>query len=325
MNYLVVGGQQKRAFSMPQEEYTRFGRAVVARYDDQGAGELVLEHTTPPELRPSSKDASVLFKSSSIAGDKLHLCTQTEILSCRLSDFEIINRISLPMFNDVHHVVESRDGTLLVAVTGLDMVVRLNADGDLLEAWNALGEDPWAKWSREEDYRKWLTTKPHASHPNFVFEYGDEIWVSRFEQKDAVCLTNPERRIDIAQERPHDGHVSGDRVYFTTVDGHVVIADLVTTDVIDVVDLHACDPEGLHTGWARGLKIVDDDHVMVGFSTLRVTSIRENVRWIKHRFGMMDNPTPSPTHIALYDLKRRRLVERHVLDDPQIDVIFSIL
>lgn len=325
MEYLVVGGQQKQAFSVPQEEFTRFGQAVVARYGRDGEGEIAFEYVTPPEARPEGREASIVFKSSSISGDRIHLCTQTELLCCRLPDFELLDRISLPMFNDLHHVVESHDGTLLVAVTGLDMVVRLARDGRVLEAWSALGGDPWERWSREEDYRKWLTTKPHASHPNFVFEYGEEVWVSRFEQKDAICLNVPGRRIDIAQERPHDGHVRGHRVYFTTVDGHVVIADLATTKVLDVVDLHACDPDSTHTGWARGLKIVDDDHVLVGFSTLRVTRFRENVRWIKHRFGMTENPAPSPTHVALYDLRRRRLISRQMLEAPRIDVIFSIL
>ena len=325
MEFLVVGGQQKQAFSLPQEEFTRFGNAVVARYTDKGEGVLAFEYVTPPEARPDGKEASVLFKSSSISGDKLHLCTQTELLTCRLTDFELLNRISLPMFNDVHHVVESKNGTLLVAVTGLDMVVRLAPDGTVLEQWNTLGRDPWAKWSQNEDYRKWLTTKPHASHPNFVFEYGDEVWVSRFEQKDAICLNAPERRINIGQERPHDGHISGDRVYFTTVDGHVVIADLISAEVLDVIDLHACDPDSSHTGWSRGLKIIDEDHVLVGFSTLRVTKFRENVRWMKHRFGMIEQPKPTPTHVALYNLTQRRLVWRHMLDSPQVDVIFSIL
>jgi hypothetical protein len=134
-----------------------------------------------------------------------------------------------------------------------------------------------------------------------------------------------DKRIDIGLERPHDGHVLGNKAYFTTVDGHVVVANLDTCSIEKVVDLHKCDKRGEATGWARGLKIIDADNVLIGFSTLRVTSFRENVRWVKKRFGMMRDASITPTHIAMYNLKEERLYWRKVLEDPKVDVIFSIL
>lgn len=69
------------------------------------------------------------------------------------------------------------------------------------------------------------------SHPNHVFELDGEVWVTRFEQRDAICLTTSSPRTDIAAQRSHDGYLFGDRVYFTTVDGHVVIANRKTLQI----------------------------------------------------------------------------------------------
>ena len=325
--FYVVGGKQKKAFNLPQQEYSRFGVGVVAAYSGnyEENGTVKVEYITPDELYAKKDGGSVVFKSGSISNNKIYLCTQTELLIYTLPDFELVHHISLPCFNDVHHVVESKTGNLLVAVTGLDMVVEINTDGKILREWDTLGRQTWQKFSRETDYRKVLTTKPHDSHPNFVFEHNDDVWVSRFEQKDAICLTNPNKRIDIGIERPHDGHVLGDKAFFTTVDGHVVIANLLTCTVERVIDLHKCECAGEATGWARGLKIIDEDHVLVGFSTLRVTNFRDNVRWVKKRFGLMRDESVTPTHIALYNVKEERLCWRKVLEEPKIDVVFSIL
>jgi hypothetical protein len=119
--------------------------------------------------------------------------------------------------------------------------------------------------------------------------------------------------------------VYGDKVYFTTVDGHVVVANLKTDKVERVLDLHSFDPDKSHTGWSRGLKVIDDEHIIVGFSTLRVTKFRENVRWVKSRFGLLGDSKPTPTHISMYNIKEKKLCWRRVLDDPCLDVIFSVL
>jgi hypothetical protein len=322
-SFFVIGGQQKQAFSHKNEEYTRFGTATIAEYTIGGAARLVVSHVTPSEW--CAEGGSVVFKSGSLHGGHLYACTQTEVLVYALPDFQLVRTLSLPCFNDVHHVLPSSNGTLLVVSTGLDMILRIDRDDQIVECWDSLGRKPWSKWSQDEDYRRWLTTKPHDSHPNFVFEHGQDVWVSRFEQKDAICLTDPSKRIDIGIERPHDGHVEGDLAYFTTVDGHVVIANLVSCKVERVIDLHACDPDNTHTGWARGLKLLPSGQVLVAFSTLRVTKFRENVRWVKQRVGLLEHASVSPTHVGLYDLNSEKLVSRRTLDDPQIDVVFSVL
>jgi hypothetical protein len=70
-----------------------------------------------------------------------------------------------------------------------------------------------------------------------VFELNGETWVTRFKQRDAICLDNRAKRIDIAVESPHDGLICGNRIYFTTVDGRIVIAHRRTLQVDEIVDL----------------------------------------------------------------------------------------
>jgi len=120
-----------------------------------------------------------------------------------------LHRISIPWFNDIHHVVPLEDESILVVNTGLEMVLRLRLDGSVLAIWNVLGEDPWARFDPHKEYRLGCSTKPHVAHPNFLFLLDGEPFVSRFELRDAVSLHDARRRIDIGSERVHDGIVDG--------------------------------------------------------------------------------------------------------------------
>ena len=137
-------------------------------------------------------------------GIKLYACTSTEVLVFEVPGFRRIGYVSLPCFNDLHHVTPTRDGNLLVANTGLDMVVKFTPQSKVLAEWNVSDEDLWSRFSRSVDYRKVETTKPHQSHPNFVFELSDDVWVTRFEQRDAVCLTSRGKKVSIGAQRPHE-------------------------------------------------------------------------------------------------------------------------
>ena len=285
---------------------------------------VCLEHISPEAARPDS-DPSIVFKAGSIRGQNLYLCTQTEILTYRLPDFERIGYISLPMFNDCHHVCPTREGDLLVANTGLDMVVRVSSEGEILEEWNVLGETAWVRFSKEVDYRKIPTTKPHLSHPNYVFMHEGDIWVTRFEQKDAICLTQPESRIEIGLGKPHDGHTRKDRVYFTTVNGMIVIADLNSHKVKRVINLNRIDGQIRALGWCRGINILDDERILVGFSRLRPTQWRENLRGIKGGLSLVGSLGFLPTRIALYNIKKNTCDWTMNLEDWGMNVVFSIL
>jgi hypothetical protein len=315
----VVGGQQRalRPLSATDDWY-EYQKAVVLDLDiSSRTATTRVEYVSPAETCPP-EGATILFKSGSIVADRMFVCTQTEVLIYQIPSFERIGYISLPMFNDLHHVLPTPGGTLLVADTGLDMVLEIALDGTILRQWNVLGEDPWSRFSPDVDYRRVRTTKPHRSHPNHVFLVGDDVWATRFEQRDAVCLTVPGRRIDIGLERVHDGIVHEGHVYFTTVDGHVVIADPSAQAVVDVIDLNRMSSPDVQLGWCRSVAL-DGDRIWVGFSRIRPTKFRENVGWVlrgfKRDFG---------THVACYDLRRRECVTEIGVEEFGMSAIFGI-
>ncbi|HRC87769.1 MAG TPA: hypothetical protein PK413_19415, partial [Thermoanaerobaculia bacterium] len=282
------------------------------------------EYLSPPEEIPESPDFAVLFKAATLAGDALWVPTATEVLGLRLPTFERFAYLSLPSFNDLHHVRPTARGTLLVVSTGLDLVQELELSGRVLREWSTLAEAPWARFDHATDYRKVATTKPHSCHPNYAFEADGEIWVTRFEQRDAWCLTAPERRIALDVERPHDGIVVGRRVYFTTVDGRVVVASLDSDRVERVVDLNRLSGSELALGWCRGLAVLASGRVVVGFSRLRPTRFRENVRWVKHRLGLAAKAGNLPSRIACFDLEAEQLLWEQDLESEGLSAVFSI-
>jgi hypothetical protein len=316
----VCGGQQRslRGLRADMDSWYEYQRGLILDVDTtSGTATTVVDYGSPPEVCPPHNPA-VLFKSGTLVGDRLYVTTQTEVLVYGVPSFERVAYITLPLFNDVHHVRPTARGTLLVANTGLDMVLELDTDGEILQLWNVLGEDPWERFSRDVDYRLVPTTKPHLAHPNHVFEIDGEPWATRFQQRDAISLVDPGRRIDIGLQRLHDGVVSGEHVYFTTVDGKVAIADTRTLKVVETIDLTDAHPQNMLLGWTRGL-FVDGDHLWVGFSRIRPTKIRENVGWVvrglRRDFG---------THIGCYDLRTRRSLAQIAVEPFGLSAIFGI-
>lgn len=317
----VAGGQQRglRPMSAGMDGgWYEYEKAILVELDTAtGEAHKVVEHVSPPGATADEQPA-ILFKSGTLEGDLLYTCTQTELMVYRVPSFERLAYVSLPAFNDVHHVRPTPAGNLLVANTGLDMVMEVSWSGDVVQLWNVLGEDPWARFSPDTDYRRVKTTKPHHAHPNHVFYIGDEPWATRFEQRDAVSLVDPSRRINIGLERLHDGLVYDGRVYFTTVNGQVAVADTTTLQVIEVIDLTRAHPQDMLLGWARGL-MIEGDQMWVGFSRIRPTKFRENVGWVLHGlkrdFG---------THVGCYDLRSGQSVGQFLVEPYGLSAVFGI-
>ena len=192
----------------------------------------------------------------------------------------------------------------------------------MLEQWDVLNEELWSRFSSEIDYRKVDSTKPHKSHPNFVFEMDGEVWVTRFRQRDAVALCGSGKRIDIAVQTPHDGLLSGERIYFTTVDGRVVIANRRTLKIDAVIDLKPIDGQKALLGWCRGLLPLDERQIWVGFTRVRKTNLQENVLWVKNIF--QEGMTVKPTHISLYDIVGQKCLQEFDLEPHGLNIVFSI-
>jgi len=318
---LLTGAEQRPSRFLPAPEWQSTQKALALRLDaDSGKMLDKFEYVTPPSACPQEAPG-IGFKAATVYGNKLYACTSTEVLIYELPDFRQVGYISLPCFNDLHHVLPTPTGTLIVVVTGLDLVVEVGLDGKVLREWSVVGEDTWARFSRDIDYRKVPTTKPHRSHPNFAFMLDDSIWATRCQLKDAICLTKPGLRIDVEVSYPHDGLIFNGTIYFTTVDGHLVMVNPRTLKVERVVDLNAIDnPEGNVLGWCRGLLPLTENLVWIGFTQLRRTKLVENLSWLKGA-----NPHSKPTRIALYDIRTKRCLREIPLGLFGMDVIFSIL
>lgn len=318
----VLGARQRKNLLRHEEEWNLYEAALILELNpDTGKAVTRVEYKTPDDAK-ARRNSSVVFKSATLVGNKLYACTSTEVLIFELPSFRRTGYISLPCFNDVHHVTRTGDGNLVAVSTGLDMVFKFSPNGEILNEWCVLDEVPWTRFSRSIDYRKVESTKPHKSHPNFAFELQGELWVTRFRQRDAICLTKPGGRIEIAVESPHDGLICGDRIYFTTVDGRVVIATAATQTVQEIIDLKPISPPNTLLGWCRGLLPVDDRRVWVGFTRVRRTNFMENVVWVKNVFreGMVDQPT----HLALYDIVGKRCLQELDLEEHGMNIVFSI-
>jgi len=328
--FYVVGGRAKGNFG-GKEEWRGYERALVLSIDSNtGAASELIGWASPPDACPD-ENPSFVFKCGTLVSGRLWVCTQTEVMCYSVPDFHQTHYLSLPFFNDLHHVTPTSRGTLLIAVTGLDMVVEVTNAGDILREWEAMGQPLWSRFSRDVDYRKVPTTKPHVAHPNFVFGVGNEIWTTRCDTMDAVCLMDMGRRMPIEVGLLHDGHVRGDSVYFTVVTGHVVIYDWRRDRIRESIDLHPIfnAPQGRPLGWCRGIRILSDDRIVVGFSRIRRTKFRDRLIWVRDRLAALSPVQaapwyPMPTRLACVDIRRQAVEWEIDLEKFGMNAVFSI-
>ena len=323
----VLGGRQRKVGIKPptfQDEWYLYEAALILEVDcDTGAARTCVEYETPREARAGEQRAGN-FHSGALIGNTLYTCTMTEVLIYRVPEFKQVGYISLPCFNDLHHVTPALDGHLLVVSTGLDMVLKVTPAGEAVREWCVTDETPWSRFSRAVDYRRVITTRPHLAHPNFVFELEDELWVTRFEQGDTICLNKPGKRIALDVYRPHDGLVCGERILFTGVEGKVVVVDRRTLAVQQIIDLRTIQDRGqeILPAWCRGLFPVDERTLWVGFTRIRQTLLRENVRWVKT--VLREGTVAKPTHIALFDIVDERCLREIDLEPHGMHTVFGI-
>jgi hypothetical protein len=315
----VIGGRQRRPRGLAEngDTWYGYGSGIILRVDPEGA-EVILEYVSPPGA--CLPDDPILFKSATRRGDTLYCTTQTEIVVYELPSFTQIGYVSLPLFNDVHHVIPWSDDTLLVANSGLESVMHVGLDGSLIEVWNVLGEDMWSVFDRSVDYRQGIELKPHRGHPNHLLAHDGEVWVSRFELRDVAPLSDLEHPIELGGERVHDGVMHEGRAFFTMVDGRVAEVDLAGRELVGCHSLQPSDDPDQLLGWCRGLHFVGDHQCWVGFSRIRKTKLRQTVQWIKNR-GVID----APTRIDLYDTTDWTLAHSVDLEPYGLNAVFSIL
>jgi hypothetical protein len=327
----VLGGRQRRPGlreTTYENEWCLYEAALILEVDtNSGVVRTCVEYQSPLEVLPGNRPGAH-FHSGALVGNMLYTCTTTEVLIYSVPEFKQIGYISLPCFNDLHHVTPSSDGNLLVVSTGLDMVVKITPRGEIVGEWSVLDETLWVRFSQSIDYRK-ENTKPHVSHPNFAFELDNEVWTTRYYQRDAISLNGSKRRIEFGGEGNHDGFLYGEWILFTAVDGKVVIVNrrnLQTEQIIDlrqIQDLRRRQDGGqpMVPAWCRGLLPVDERRIWVGFTRMRKTIFRENIRWVKNILG---HTVKRPTHIALFDIVEKQCLKELDLEPYGLHTVFGI-
>jgi len=287
----------------------REGGEVVGRFE-YGGGEIERE-----------VGLSTCFKAATIKGDHAYACTNTEVLKLELPSFAIREHFTHRLFNDVHHV-NRIDDRFFVASTGVDSVLELDERFELVKRHAIAGDEVLDRFGHDADYRRVKTTKPHAAHPNYVEAWDDEIWVSNFEKCRVESLSS-ERNYQISEFRIHDGVPALGKIWFTSVNGRVITLAPQTGEMrtFDLAPMSDADRE---LGWCRGIAPISDSDVIVGFSKLRETKARENLKWLGNKLLGKSFVLSQPTRIARYDLSRGREVWRLELEKLGMDAMFSI-
>jgi hypothetical protein len=306
--------------AIPQPDTLRAGVAVLGVFDTE-VGDVVhlCEYTPPEALRGGQYHQFTGFEH---AGGLLFACAFNEILIFdEWPPARPSGRLTHPQWNDLHHCLPC-DGGVWVANTGLETVDFVSLDGTLKERFDLLANEPGARQIEPRvDYRLVPDTKPHVRHVNHLAFSGDALWATQLRTCDAIALGTPgPRRIFLDVGMPHDGVWIGDRLVFTTTNGHVVQVDPEQPTLPRWWNLAEMTPGTPQLGWCRGVcgHPKDPAQVFVAFSKIRRSKWREVGYWIKHQHA-----TP-PGRIALYDLEAGRLVDSwRVGPDPGF-ILFQI-
>jgi len=275
------------------------------------------------EYRPPSENLgeglSVRFTGGFPYEGKWFQTSGTELIIYNTFDWSVEKVISHNSFHDLHGVMVV-DGEIVLVNTGLEMIQFLDMNGTILREVNVASTPTWERFDHNIDYRRVVSTKPHEAHPNHAFQIDGQWWVTRCLKCDAINLEDHQQRINIEVGQPHDGIIRGDYLYFTTTNAHLVIADVSSRKVVDVINLNALNDSKRQLGWCRGLEVVGNV-AYIGFSRLRESKWKETFRTARNvlRGQLRDS------HIDKIDIKRRLLVDSYEYGPQDSSAIFTLM
>ncbi|MBN4060297.1 hypothetical protein JYT11_00440 [Planctomycetaceae bacterium AH-315-I19] len=210
------------------------------------------EYTPPDEL--VSEGQKIQFTGSCFIDGVYYVCSHNEILV--YEDWppdKPVRRITINGFNDLHHCLPYKGG-LAVSNTGLETVDHVSLDGELIERWDLLkGIDGARTIDPGTDYRLIADTKPHLRHGNHLFLLDGKLWSSQLSTSDAACVCDTTQRLEMEVGMPHDGIVMGDKIVFTTTNGHLVFFDVNAPHAREAIHLTQLNPDFAQLGWCRGV------------------------------------------------------------------------
>lgn len=306
----------------------RFSKAILLELClKTGKQTPLLEYKTPKKQLPPDY-TNIAFLAMQKRDNELILTTRTEILFFSYPDLRLQRIVSEPCFNDNHHLYKKGD-ELYAVCTGLDMVAKYDLNKNkIVDKIPIVENGNFSKYDPSIDYRKVYSTKPHKSHPNYIFEIDGEIWVTRFEQGDCVNLYNPQQSITIAEGcRIHDGYFCkyNKMLYFTMVKGELIVYDWYKKSIAERINLNVLDGRSAdsYLSWCRGVYVVGDV-AYVGFTAIRKTSDAKNILGFADTTSAPHEHKGRLTRIAAYDLKKREKISEHILETSLIGGVFDI-
>jgi hypothetical protein len=323
-NYLLVSGGCERPNGYELGEGKYYERARLLKLDlESGEFATIMEKAEGGANYPN-EHPNLQYTSCCVVDNTLWLPTDTEIFKLSYPQLDLQGIISYPFFHNIH-AINVFDGKVYVSSTGLDLVAVLDLEGEILELFNAEGKDLWHRFSKDKDYRLEHSTRPHDCHPNFIFMLDGQPWVTRCRQQDAVCLDNISQKIEITDPKKrisvHDGIVHKDKLYFTSVDGYIIVVDPETKKITEEINvLKLLNNEKL--GWARGLTISQSDIAYLAFSRLRRTRMKEKLAWLAK--GQISKMSGMPACVLAFDLKNRNIIKRYEIPLGRVDAIYGV-
>lgn len=288
----------------------------------------VFNYVCPAKWR--HEDGGSCFKSGHKQDHYLYLCTDTEVLIYDLEKNEVAHHISHPYFNDLHHVRPYGNNVLVVS-TGLESLLEVDLSGKLINLWEMDEQTSvFKRFSKDEDFRKLFSTKPHSTHANFTEVIGKDIWVSRLKQRDFLNVTSADKTTRAISEHTgiHDGIVIDNMLYHTAVNGLVIRTKVTENGELteqEVFDLNENNKEHQPLGWCRSINIINEELVMVGFSRFRPTTSQSNISWAGNIKSLITGNRILPSRICLYSLKERKIIKEINIEKFGLSTIYSIL
>lgn len=242
-----------------------------------------------------------------VNGDFFYATTFSQILRFNLKTYSTKTVYTSTNFNDLHGI-HSNGHEYAVVNTGLDLVHILNSDFTekrIIDIGRISGSTK--RFSANIDYRTVPSTKPHVVHPNHCFWFENSWWTTRFVQQDAYCLDTRERWDFSSFGQPHDGLVTSQGVFFTTVTGYLLKVGhnrQITSWHIPTLT------HKNHLGWGRGV-MVSGDKAFVSF-----TKIRKSISSMaKHATTAPKNTPPLDSRIVILDLKKGQVIKEIPIKD----------
>jgi hypothetical protein len=320
---LITGGcLRPDGFELGEGKY--YGKAGLLKLDlNSGQFNTLLSKADGGKNYPA-EHPNQQFTAACLDGDTLWLPTDTEIYQYQLPDLKQLKCFSHPCFHNIHSV-HLFNNELVVTATGIDNIVVLCPEtGEIKRIVNTEGKTPWHRFDPQTDYRLIHSTRPHDSHPNYVFKLENKLWVTRCTHDDAVCLDDVTDRIDVAHQDEmsvHDGIWWHDKLVFTRVDGYLVIVDPKTRNVIEKHDPFA-NERNRPLGWCRGL-LVDGDIFYIGYSKLRKTRLMSKLKFISQgNFKYMDG---NEALVVAYDMATKKVINTYAIPAGMLDAVYGIL